>query len=405
MKKAKKRKLIIIACIAVVLIVCAVVVVLLLIKNGNKTNSLDKYDTVGYENNLSDDLYMYGAGDFVYFYDYPVNYYGEYDTKNDKLVQLPINNMLADFNFYEGELYCVMADLANNKKLSIVKWDLNTGDYKPIYAVPDGVEGLFNFNMTQTGLMFFNERKPTSEVKIGEFLENEEGFRVTDVLYMYNPETKEKTKLAEGAETYYIRGNRIYFNRVHKTLQEVVYYIDIENPEKVVDTGVVCRTFDGVNRHYSGFFYVDQKGEYIYYSGGTNEYKRRNINTGEEEILFTYTNSRGYVAKVREFNGKHLLYVRCVVDNVGGMAAKIYELDVESKENKLIWEDTLEELLGDFGSFKGNNEFFVISTYPSSSVNEYAEDLNVGNHYYIVYEDGTKKLIFDDIDLPRWAGF
>ena len=405
MKKSKKRKLIIIVSVAVILLVCAVVVILLLHKKDNKTNPLDKYDTVGYENNLSDDLYMYGTGDFVYFYDYPVNYYGEYDVKNNKLLQLPINNLIADFNFIEGELYCVMADLANNNKLSIVKWDLNTGNYEPVYAVPDGVEGLFNFNMTKSGLMFFNERKHKNEVKIGEFLANEEGFRVTDDLYMYNPETKEKTKLAEGAETYYIRGNRIYFNRVHETLQEVVYYIDIENPEKVVDTGVVCRNLDAANRGYSGFFYVDQKGEYIYYSGGTNEYKRKNIKTGEEEVLFTYNESRGYVGKVREFNGKHLLYVRCVVDSVGGMAAKIYELDVETKENKLIWEDTLEELLGDFGSFKGNDEYFVISTYPSSSVNPYADDLNVGNHYYIIYKDGTKKLIFDDIDLPRWAGF
>ena len=109
---------------------------------------------------------------------------------------MPVNNFIANYNFYEGELYCVMADLANNNKLSIVKWDINTGDYEPVYVTPDGVEGLYNFSMSNTGIMFFNERKHKSKVKIGEYLTNEDGFRVNNDLYMYNPETKEKTKLA-----------------------------------------------------------------------------------------------------------------------------------------------------------------------------------------------------------------
>ena len=407
MKKSKKRKLIIIVSIAVILLVCAVVVILLLNKKDKTDNDkISKYELIQNEQVIFDMADTIGAaGDFVYFYDYPVNYYGEYDVKNDKMLKMPVNNFIANYNFYEGELYCVMADLANNNKLSFVKWDINTGDYEPVYVTPDGVEGLYNFSMSNTGIMFFNERKHKSKVKIGEYLTNEDGFRVNNDLYMYNPETKEKTKLAEGAEMYYVRGDRIYFNRVHESLQEVVYYVEIENPEKVIDTGIVCRTLDAVGRGFSGDFYVDHKGEYIYYSGGTNEYKRKNIKTGEEEIIVTYTDSNGYYASVQEFNGKQIVYVRCAYDNEVGFGAKLFEIDVEKKESKQIWTDTLEELLVDTFIFKGNDDYYLLLTYPAWEININQEHDIVGNRYYLVYKDGTKKLIFDDVDLPRWAGF
>ena len=156
MKKSKKRKLIIIVSIAVILLVCAVVVILLLNKKDKTDNDkISKYELIQNEQVIFDMADTIGAaGDFVYFYDYPVNYYGEYDVKNDKMLKMPVNNFIANYNFYEGELYCVMADLANNNKLSIVKWDINTGDYEPVYVTPDGVEGYITFQCQIRELCF-----------------------------------------------------------------------------------------------------------------------------------------------------------------------------------------------------------------------------------------------------------
>ena len=78
------------------------------------------------------------------FNDYNTSYYGEYDTLKDKQIQMPVKGLIAHYNFYNGDLYCIHAD--SNNKLSIVKWDINTGDYETIYTPPEGVEGLYLSN-------------------------------------------------------------------------------------------------------------------------------------------------------------------------------------------------------------------------------------------------------------------
>ena len=66
--------------------------------------------------------------------------------------------------------------------------------------------------------------------------------------------------------------------------------------------------------------------------------------------------------------------------------AKLFELDTETKSNENIWTDTTSELLGDYASFKNNNDFFYLSTY--------AGDYSGRTNYYIVYPDYTKKEIY-----------
>ena len=92
------------------------------------------------------------SGDFVYFNDYNTSYYGEYDTLKDKQIQMPVKGLIAPIIFIM-EIYIAFMQIRN--KLSIVKWDINTGDYETIYTPPEGVEGLYNFSMTTDGLMFF----------------------------------------------------------------------------------------------------------------------------------------------------------------------------------------------------------------------------------------------------------
>ena len=248
--------------------------------------------------------------------------------------------------------------------------------------------------MTTDGLMFFLERKPTSEVAIGKSIDDKDGYTINYTLYIYNPETKEKNALAEGVDRYYISGNRLYFNKVHFLKQtEEIFYIDFDKPEEVIDTGISCRNEDAVHNGYSGWFYVDD--EYIYYSGGTENYYRRSIKNNEEELLYTYSDSKGYIGRCIEFNGKQIIYVRCAFDNDIEFGAKLFELDTETKEVKNIWTDTQEELLVDYASFKGNDEFYYLSTSPANKLIN--EGKKIGNHYYLVYADGNKKIIYDNV--------
>ena len=149
------------------LIIISITVFLIFYFN-NKNNSskvANKYEFIENETNMFMSDVVGNSGDFVYFNDYNTSYYGEYDTIKEKQIKMPVKGLIAHYNFYNGDLYCVHAD--SNNKLSIVKWDINTGDYETIYTPPEGVEGLYNFSMTTDGLMFFLERKPTSEVAIG----------------------------------------------------------------------------------------------------------------------------------------------------------------------------------------------------------------------------------------------
>ena len=375
------------------LIIIFITVFLIFYFNKNNSSKIpNKYDFIENETNMFMSDAVGNSGDFVYFNDYNTDYYGEYDTIKEKQIKMPVKGLIAHYNFYNGDLYCVHADSDN--KLSIVKWDINTGDYETIYTPPEGVEGLYNFSMTTDGLMFFLERKPTSEVAIGKSIDDNSGYTINYTLYIYNPETKEKKALAEGVDRYYISGNRLYFDKVHFLKQtEEIFYIDFDKPEEVIDTGISCRNEDAVHNGYSGWFYVDD--EYIYYSGGTENYYRRSIKDNEEELLYTYSDSKGYVACNIEFNGKQIIYVRCAFDNEVGFGAKLYELDTETKEVKNIWTDTQEELLGDYASFKDNNEFYYLSTHPANKLLNEGE--MIGNHYYLVYADGNKKLIYDNV--------
>ena len=311
----------------------------------NKNNSskvANKYEFIENETNMFMSDVVGNSGDFVYFNDYNTSYYGEYDTIKEKQIKMPVKGLIAHYNFYNGDLYCVHAD--SNNKLSIVKWDINTGDYETIYTPPEGVEGLYNFSMTTDGLMFFLERKSSNEVPVGTSIEDDDGYIIDYTLYIYNPETKEKTAITQGVDRYYINGNRLYFNKIHFLDQtEEIFYIDFDKPEEVIDTGISCRTKEAVKNGYDGWFYVDD--EYIYYSGGTENYYRRSIKDNEEELLYTYSESKGYVACNIDFNGKQIIYVRCAFDNEIVFGAKLYELDTETKEVKNIWTDTQEELL------------------------------------------------------------
>ena len=371
------------------------VTVFLIFYFNNKNNSskvANKYEFIENETNMFMSDVVGNSGDFIYFSDYVTNYYCEYDILKDKQIQMPVKGLIAHYNFYNGDLYCVHADSDN--KLSIVKWDINTGDYETIYTPPEGVEGLYNFSMTTDGLMFFLERKPTSEVAVGASIEDEGGYTINYTLYIYNPETKEKNVLAEGVDRYYISGNRLYFNKVHFLKQtEEIFYIDFDKPEEVIDTGISCRNEDAVHNGYSGWFYVDD--EYIYYSGGTENYYRRSIKDNEEELLYTYSDSKGYICWTAEFNEKQIIYVRCAFDNEVGFGAKLYELDTETKEVKNIWTDTQEELLVDYASFKGNDEFYYLSTSPANKLINEGEVL--GCHYYLIYSNGEKKLMYDNV--------
>ena len=388
----KKRKLIITSVIILILIITGCI--LFCAKKDKSLNKevKNKYDFIENEANMFMSDVVGNSGDFIYFSDYVTNYYCEYDTLKDKQIQMPVKGLIAHYNFYNGDLYCVHADSDN--KLSIVKWDINTGDYETIYTPPEGVEGLYNFSMTTDGLMFFLERKPTSEVAIGKSIDDKDGYTINYTLYIYNPKTKEKNALAEGVDRYYISGNRLYFDKVHFLKQtEEIFYIDFDKPEEVIDTGISCRNEDAVHNGYSGWFYVDD--EYIYYSGGTENYYRRSIKNNEEELLYTYSDSKGYVACNIEFNGKQIIYVRCAYDNEVGFGAKLFELDTETKEVKNIWTDTQEELLGDYASFKGNNEFYYLSTHPANKLLNEGEV--IGNHYYFINANGEKKLMYDNV--------
>ena len=375
------------------LIIIFVTVFLIFYFNKNNSSKVaNKYEFIENETNMFMSDVVGNSGDFVYFNDYNTSYYGEYDTIKEKQIKMLVKGLIAHYNFYNGDLYCIHAD--SNNKLSIVKWDINTGDYETIYTPPEGVEGLYNFSMTTDGLMFFLERKPTSEVAIGKSIDDNSGYTINYTLYIYNPETKEKKALAEGVDRYYISGNRLYFDKVHFLKQtEEIFYIDFDKPEEVIDTGISCRNEDAVHNGYSGWFYVDD--EYIYYSGGTENYYRRSIKDNEEELLYTYSDSKGYIARCIKFNGKQIIYVRCAFDNEVGFGAKLYELDTETKEVKNIWTDTQEELLGDYASFKDNNEFYYLSTHPANKLLNEGE--MIGNHYYLVYADGNKKLIYDNV--------
>ena len=368
------------------LLVIISITVFLIFYFNNKNNSskvVNKYEFIENEANMFMSDVVGNSGDFIYFSDYVTNYYCEYDTLKDKQIQMPVKGLIAHYNFYNGDLYCVHADSDN--KLSIVKWDINTGDYETIYTPPEGVEGLYNFSMTTDGLMFFLERKPTSEVAFGASIEDEGGYTINYTLYIYNPETKEKNALAEGVDRYYISGNRLYFDKVHFLKQtEEIFYIDFDKPEEVIDTGISCRNEDAVHNGYSGWFYVDD--EYIYYSGGTENYYRRSIKDNEEELLYTYSDSKGYICWTAEFNEKQIIYVRCAFDNDIEFGAKLFELDTETKEVKNIWTDTQEELLVDYNTFKGNNNYFYLTSCNTQETN--------CTTYYVINSDYSKKEMF-----------
>ena len=389
----KKRKLIITSVTILILIIAGYIIFLKFTEDKNTANkNIDKYEFVKNETNMFMSDVVGNSGDFVYFNDYVTSYYSEYDTLKQKQIQMPVEGLIANYNFYKGDLYCIHADLDN--KLSIVKWDINTGDYETIYTPPEGVEGLYNFSMTTDGLMFFLERKPSNEVPVGTSIKDDDGYIMDYTLYIYNPETKEKTAITQGVDRYYINGNRLYFNMIHFLDQtEEIFYIDFDKTEEVIDTGISCRTKEAVENGYDGWFYVDD--EYIYYSGGTENYYRRSIKNNEEELLYTYSDSKGYIGRCIEFNGKQIIYVRCAFDNDIEFGAKLFELDTETKEVKNIWTDTQEELLVDYASFKGNDEFYYLSTSPANKLINEGEVL--GCHYYLIYSNGEKKLMYDNV--------
>ncbi|WP_124101389.1 hypothetical protein [Ruminococcus sp. Marseille-P6503] len=384
---SKKIKISIITTAIIILAILVSLVIFLSNRNSKNVTEEYKYQLINNETNLYiSDLVAY-AGDFIYFNDYITNYYAEYDVYKDKQIQMPVKGQISDFNFYNGNLYCILYTEfeVDNTHLSIVKWDINTGNYETIYVPPKGVDGLYNFSMTTDGLMFFLERKPTSEVSIQKFISDPDGYNINYTLYIYDSETNEKTALAEGVDRYYIRGNRLYFDKVMVSDNtEDVFYLDFDDPDKIIDTGICCRTAEAVKKGYEGWFYVDD--EYVYYSGGTADYYRRSMKTDKEELLFTYTDSEGYIARSLEFNGKQILYVRCKFNDEVEFGAKLFELDTETKSNENIWTDTTSELLGDYASFKNNNDFFYLSTY--------AGDYSGRTNYYIVYPDYTKKEIY-----------
>ena len=378
----KRTKITLISGLLVIISITAFLIFYFNNKN-NSSKVVNKYEFIENETNMFMSDLVGNSEDFVYFNDYNTSYYGEYDTLKDKQIQMPVKGLIAHYNFYNGDLYCVHADSDN--KLSIVKWDINTGDYETIYTPPEGVEGLYNFSMTTDGLMFFLERKPTSEVAIGKSIDDKDGYTINYTLYIYNPETKEKNALAEGVDRYYISGNRLYFNKVHFLKQtEEIFYIDFDKTEEVIDTGISCRNEDAVDNGYSGWFYVDD--EYIYYSGGTENYYRRSIKNNEEELLYTYSDSKGYITRCIEFNGKQIIYVRCAYDNEVGFGAKLFELDTETKEVKNIWTDTQEELLVDYNTFKGNNNYFYLTSCNTQETN--------CTTYYVINSDYSKKEMF-----------
>lgn len=398
MKKSDSRSRLKWIIIIAMLIICSLVCIWVIFNNKDSDNeSKNKYELLEYESNIYSNDIVGQSGDFIYINDFSTGFYGEYDTEKNSLIQLPINGTIANMNFCNGELYCL---LYSNKKIDgvnlfVVKMDINTGDYDILYSVPDGVEGLYNFSMTGSGLMFFEERKPSSEVKVGENLTDDEGYNLNYTLYMYNPETKEKTEIAEGADRYFFYKDRVYFNKTSvKDSTEEIFYTDIEKTENVVDTGICCRSKDAVSNGYDGWFCIDN--DYIYYSGGTESLYRYSLNDNNTEKVFTYDESKGYVGKIIPFGNKLILYVRCAFDNDVGFGAKLYEFDTQTKENTLVWTDTLEELLGDCVSFKGNDDFYYISTYPSYEL--LVDDESIGNRYYIVTADGTKERMYESIN-------
>ncbi|MDE6148889.1 MAG: hypothetical protein K2F81_02180, partial [Ruminococcus sp.] len=134
-----------------------------------------------------------------------------------------------------------------------------------------------------------------------------------------------------------------------------------------------------------GWFYVDDK--YIYYSGGTENYYRCSIKDNEEELLYTYSDSNGYICWSTEFNGKQIIYVRCAFDDPSiTFGAKLFELDTETKEVKNVWTDNSKELLVDYNTFKGNDDYFYLTSC-------YTEGTNCTT-YYIITSDYTKKVMF-----------
>ncbi|MDE6148890.1 MAG: hypothetical protein K2F81_02185 [Ruminococcus sp.] len=389
----KRTKIVLISAVTLILCLTAFLIFHFFFNKSNDNKVINKYEFIENETNMFMSDVVGNSGDFVYFDDYVTSSYYEYDTVKEKRIKMPVEGLIAHYNFYNGDLYCVHAD--SNNKLSIVKWDINTGDYETIYTPPNGVEGLYHFAMTTDGLMFFLERKPSSEVAIGKSVEDEDGYIINYTLYIYNPKTNEKTAVVDGVDRYYVSGNRLYFDKVHFLKQtEEIFYIDFDKPEEVIDTGICCRTEEAVKNGYDGWFYVDD--EYIYYSGGTKNYYRRSIKDNEEELLYTYSDSEGYIGRCIEFNGKQIIYVRCEFDNEVKFGAKLYELDTETKEVKNIWIDTSEELLGDYASFKGNDEYYYLSTHPANRLIN--EGKILGCHYYLIYANGEKKLMYDNVN-------
>lgn len=340
----------------------------------------DKYHFENPQSNTYTSDFFSSAGDFIYFHDLCNGYYGEFDTVKQKVLQLNIKGSIHYVNLYNGEYYCVCArELGDTKYgLTIDKLNINTYETTPVYTVPDGVEGLYQFMMADDGTMFFLERVSSKDTPTDKTKTDENGYDVTYSLYSYNVNTKEKTKLCDGANQYYISGNKIYFSKV-KTADSTqkIFYVDFDDLSKEVDTGICCCTKDAADKGYSGRFYV--KDDSIYYSGATTELHKKNINSGEDKVIYTYKDSEGYIGNCTLFGDKLIVYVRCAFDDEVEFGAKLYLLDENSGKAENIWTDTVTSLLGTFGLINGNTDYFYMSTCMGST-NGYQGNL--------IYPDG-----------------
>ena len=120
----KRNKITVILVISI--ITC--ITVFLIFHFNNKNNSskiVNKYEFIENETNMFMSDVVGNSGDFVYFNDYVTSYYSEYDTLKDKQIQMPVEGLIANYNFYNGDLYCIHADSDN--KLSICKMGYKYG--------------------------------------------------------------------------------------------------------------------------------------------------------------------------------------------------------------------------------------------------------------------------------------
>lgn len=366
-----------------------------------KNEIKDEYNfSYNFNNNFTSGDSINESGDFIYLSPISGGLF-EYDTVEDKTVELPAipyedgalrGASIQGSQLYDGQIFTTVwyqineGGGDNSTKFMLI--NPNTGEARQIYSVEEKY-GAQSAVISDNGIIFYvanlygdnNSSDPPEHI-------DENGYDISCSLVRYDTNSKEKTTLVDGVFNYFLKGDRIYFDRVNNNNSVHLYYTtyeDAENGKKPVDTGI------DVGKHYLGYMWT-VKEDVIYYADDSGSLFSYDTQTSETSVVF----SSKYSIRTFDFFGNKIIFSSRYKDENGIYRSQISMYDMKSKvETNISTEALAEDEDYDEKTSENPSNFIVSENLDYFIMETHQISGGCGSKYYKVYEDGTREEFFE----------